>query len=123
MQDITIGGRSFVARAAQQGNTTPALWIYLDPLSPLGDDKLSVIAKYADKQNKAERAVITLTAAKVVSSDNVPVQPYYPSTIRLEATFDKTMPYADRETAIAEFVLALGIADVRAAIAQAKPVL
>lgn len=123
MQSIDIGERPFVARAAQQGNTSPALWIYLDPLSPLGDDKLSVIAKYADKQNKAERAVVTLTAAKVVSSNNVPVQPYYPSTIRLEATFDKTTPYADREAAIADFILALGATDVRAAIAQAKPVL
>lgn len=123
MQTIKIGERSFVSRATQQGNTIPALWIFQDPLSPLGDDKLSVIAKYADKANKAERAVVTMTAAKVVSSDNVPVRPYYPSTIRLEATFDKTMPYADREAAIADFVLALGVTDVRAAIAQAKPVL
>lgn len=123
MQNIQLGERSFTARAIQQGNTVPALWIFQDPLSPLGDDKLSVLAKYADKNNKADRATVTFTDAKVVNSDNVPVQPHYPAVFRLECTFDKNMPYADRAAAFADYLLALKVAEVNAAITQAKPVL
>lgn len=123
MLKMTINTREFLPRASQQGQLAPAEWVYKDPTSPLGDDTITLMTKYAIGNSPVDKSNLTMKQAVTVVSDGVNVRPYQPATLRVECIFDRNTPKADKTAYLNDLVKVLADPQVIASIVDAQPTL
>lgn len=132
MNNIKIGTRTFLARASQgvsrpakgqPQQTTPAVLVCKDAVSPLADDTITINTKYAVGPDKVERTTVSLREEEVVVIDGVATKPHGGGTLRFEGIFDRDTPYAKRLEYLNNFKELLNDAQVIAAIANAQPLI